>query len=545
MSLMRCFRARAAVFAPAALALILFASGRQVFASGQAAPQQTPAASQAPQIPTSTSTSNGPVVRLSADEAVRMALENNLGIQAERLSPQINTLNVSQARAAYAPVLFSNFLSRNSTQPPSSFVTGGSASILTNESFSQNGGLQQNVRWGGGRYTFSIDGSKVTSSAIDSRYNPQLSSNLTAQYVQPLLRGFKTDSIRQQIETSQNNQVIADIGLREQVTVTTQAVRNAYFDLIGALEGYKVSMQSLQLAQESLRNNNTKVEVGTLAPIDIIEAEAEVASNEEAVINAEARIKTVEDRLRYLVLNPTQPDFWTLRLEPTDAPALTPIAIDVEGAITNALANRTDIARLKKQLDNVDVNVRFSENQRMPGLDVVANYNVIGYAGTQFVFGEGFPPPIVDQSARSFSSALRDVFGQDFRTWSVALNFSYPLGTSQADAAVASGRLERQQGAVGLRDLELQVTTAVRDAARQVDTNLKRVEATRKARDRAERRLEAETKRMTVGLSTTFQLFQAQRDLARQRQQEVNAMIDYNRSVVGFEAIQIAPVSAR
>jgi len=542
MPLKLCFRARAALFAPAALALVLFASGRVVSASGQGSSQ--PPASPAPQIPVSTSTANGATMRLSADEAVRMALENNLGIQAERLSPQINTLNVSQARAAYAPVLFSNFLGRNSTQPPSSFITGNS-SILTNETISQNAGLQQNVGWGGGRYSFSLDGSKITTSAVDSRYNPQLSSNLSAQYVQPLLRGFKTDSLRQQIETSQNNQVIADIGLREQVTLTTQAVRNAYFDLIGAVEGYKVSLQSLQLAQESLKNNNTKVEVGTLAPIDIIEAEAEVASNEEAVINAEARIKTVEDRLRYLVLNPSQPDFWTVKLEPTDAPALTPIAIDVEGAITNALANRTDIARLKKQLDNVDVGVRFAENQRMPGLDVVANYNVIGYAGTQFVFGEGFPPPVVDQSVRSFSSALRDVFGQDFRTWSVALNFSYPLGTSQADAAVASGRLQRQQGAVNLRDLQLQVATAVRDAARQVDTNLKRVEATRKARDRAERRLAAEAKRMTVGLSTTFQLFQAQRDLARQRQQEVNAMIDYNRSIVGFEAIQIAPVNAR
>ena len=542
MPLKLCLRARAAVFAPAALALVLFASGRVVSASGQGSPQ--PPASPAPQIPVSTSTADGATMRLSADEAVRMALENNLGIQAERLSPQINTLNVSQARAAYAPVLFSNFLSRNSTQPPSSFITGNS-SILTNETISQNAGLQQNVGWGGGRYSFSLDGSKITTSAVDSRYNPQLSSNLSAQYVQPLLRGFKTDNLRQQIQTSQNNQVIADIGLREQVTLTTQAVRNAYFDLIGAVEGYKVSLQSLQLAQESLKNNNTKVEVGTLAPIDIIEAEAEVASNEEAVINAEARIKTVEDRLRYLVLNPSQPDFWTVKLEPTDAPALTPIAIDVEGAITNALANRTDIARLKKQIDNVDVGVRFAENQRMPGLDVVANYNVIGYAGTQFQFGQGFPPPIIDQSVRSFTSALGDVFGQDFRTWSVALNFNYPLGTSQADAAVASGRLQRQQGSVNLRDLQLQVATAVRDAARQVDTNLKRVEATRKARDRAERRLAAEAKRMTVGLSTTFQLFQAQRDLARQRQQEVNAMIDYNRSIVGFEAIQVAPVNAR
>jgi outer membrane protein TolC len=532
------FWARSAGLASAAAALIVFGSGLVVSASGQtpAAQQTTTTAVPPPGQPPAPS---GPVLRLGADEAVRMALENNLGIQAERLAPQINTYAVAQARAAYAPVLFSNFQTRSSTTPPGSFVSG--STNLTNESFSQNGGIQQAVRWGGGQYSFSLDGGKLTSSALDSRFNPQLSSNLRASYVQPLLRNFRTDTIRQQIETSHNNQVIADIGLREQVTVTSQAVRNAYFDLIGALEGYKVSVQSLQLAQDSLKNNRTKVEVGTLAPIDIIEAEAEVASNEEAVINAEARIKTVEDRLRALILNPTQSDFWAVRIEPSDAPSLTPIQIDVEAAIANALANRTDIARLKKQLDNVDVSVRFARNQRMPGLDITANYNVIGVAGTQFEFGEGFPPPIESQSIRTFTDALRDVFGQNFRTWGVNLAFSYPLGTSQADAAVAAGRLQRQQGAVNLRDLELQIATAVRDAARQVDTNLKRVEATAKARDRAERRLQAEEKRMTVGLSTTFQLFQAQRDLARQRQQEVNAMIDYNRSVIGFESIQIAP----
>ena len=539
------FWPRSVCLPAAALALALFGSGRELFASGQAAaaaPQQTTI----PPVPPIGAAQTGPVSRLSADEAVRMALENNLGIQAERLGLQINTFNVAQAKGAYAPVLFSNFFNRNSTQPPSSFVTGTSTNILTTETITQDGGLAQNVPWGGGNYSLSLNGGKVTTSAIDSRYNPQLSSNLSARYVQPLLRNFSIDAFRQQIMTSQNNQVIADIELRQQITVTSQAVRNAYFDLIGAIAGHKVAVQSLELAQESLKNNQTKVEVGTLAPIDIIEAEAEVASNEEAVINAEARIKTVEDRLRAMILNPSQPDFWTMRIEPTDAPSLTPIAVDVDVAIANALAQRTDIARLKKELDNVDVGIKYAQNQRMPGLDVTANYNVIGVAGTQFQFGQGFPPPIESQSERAFSSALRDVFGQDFRTWSVALNFSYPLGTSTADATLAANRLQRQQGAVSLRDLELQVATSVRDAARQVDTNLKRVEATRKARDRAERRLEAEQKRMTVGLSSTFQLFQAQRDLARQRQQEVNALIDYNRSVIAFEAIQIAPsVGAR
>jgi len=527
--------ARLALFPVAALAIGLFTSGRPVFASGQTPPPQAPVNTAAP-----AAEQTGPTLSLTADEAVRMALENNLGIQAERLQPEISTLAVAQARAAYAPNFFSNFSSRNSTQPPSSFISGGSA-LLTSESFNQTGGIGQNMPWFGGQYSLSLDGGKVTTNSVESRYNPQLSSNLRATFVQPLLRNLKFDSLRQQVETSRNNQVIADIGLREQVAVTTQAVRNSYFDLIGALEGYKVARESLGLALESLKNNQTKVEVGTLAPIDIIEAEAEVASNEEAVISAEARIKTVEDRLRALVLNPSQGDFWTVRIEPSDAPTLTPITIDVQAAITNALANRTDIARLKKQLDNVDVSIKFARNQRMPGLDLTANYNAIGFAGTQFVFGPGFPPPIESQLDRSFSDALRDVFGQDFRTWSVQLNFNYPIGTSQAEAGLASARLQRQQGNVSLRDLELQVATAVRDAARQVETNLKRVDATRKARDRAERRLEAQTKRMTVGLSTTFELFQAQRDLGRQRQQEVNAMIDYNRSIVAFETIQTAP----
>jgi len=533
------FWARSACLSSAVLALVLFGSGREVFASGQTPATQQTAAPAIPPVGAAAG-QTGPVSRLSADEAVRMALENNLGIQAERLSPQINTFAVAGARAAYAPVLFSNFFNRNSTQPPSTFISG-SGSLLTTESLTQDGGLAQNIPWGGGNYSLSLSGGKVTTSSIDSRYNPQLSSNLSARIVQPLLRNFKTDSFRQQIETTQNNQVIADLDLRERVTVTSQAVRNAYFDLIGAIEGHKVAVQSLELAQDQLKSNRTKVEVGTLAPIDIIEAEAEVASNEEAVINAEARIKSVEDRLRYLILNPSQPDFWTMRIEPTDAPAMTPIAIDVDAAIANALAQRTDIARLKKQLDNIDVGIKFAQNQKMPGLDLTANYNVIGVAGTQFEFGQGFPPPVLNSSIRSFKDAITDVLGQDFRTWSVALAFSYPLGTSQADASLASNRLQRQQGAVNLRDLELQVATGVRDAARQVETNVKRVEATQKARDRAERRLEAENKRMTVGLSSTFQLFQAQRDLARQRQQEVNALIDYNRSVIAFEAIQISP----
>jgi outer membrane protein len=531
---------RARFCAAAAAGLIaVFGSDRGLSASGQAGQTPAPVAqppAPAPQAPP------GSVMKLTADEAVRLALENNLGIQAERLGPEIGTLAVAQARAVYAPSLISTTSTRRSTEPPSNFLTG-SEDIISDESVRTNLGLQQLVPWGGGRYQFTLDASRQTTNAFTS-YNPQLGSAFSGSYTQPLLRNFKIDSFRQQLLTSRNNQVIADIQLREQITLTSQAVRFAYYDLVGAIEGLEVAQLSLDLSRQLLKDNQTRVEVGTMAPIDIIEAEAEVASFEESVIQAEARISTAQDRLRALVLNPSQADFWTVRIEPGEAPTLTPISIDTDAAVQNALANRTDLARLRKQLENVDINLRFSENQRLPDLNMVATYNLIGLAGTQFEFdrtSQAFPPPIVSESQRSFRDALADVFGNDFRTWSFQFQFSYPIGRSTADAAVAAGRLERQQGTNDLRNLELQVATAVRDAARQVATNLKRVEATTKARQFAERRLEAEQKRMTVGLSSTFQLFQAQRDLARQRQSELNAIIDYNRSIVTFEAIQTSP----
>ena len=146
---------------------------------------------------------------------------------------------------------------------------------------------------------------------------------------------------------------------------------------------------------------------------------------------------------------------------------------------------------------------------------------------------------------RSFRDTLRNILGNDFRTWSVQLQVNYPIGTSEAEAGLAQGRVQRQQDVTNLQVLELQVTAGVRDAARQVDTTLKRVEATKKAREFAERRYEAEQKRMTVGLSTTFQLFQAQRDLSQQQLAELNAMIAYNRALVNFEAVQLVPVNGR
>ncbi len=549
---MRFYQRFAARFARTSVVMagaFLFVSGMALSASGQTTPAAPATARpmQAPTLPPSPVADGQPI---SIDDAVRLALENNLGIQQERLNPQIQTLGIARANGAFKPELFSTLSRRSSTAPPTDFLSlGGANAAVTNTNFATQAGVQQVLPFGGGNYAVSFDGSRAISDAPRVPFSPQLGSNLSAQYVQPLLRNFKIDALRQQVLQAQNQQHIADIQLQQRITQTGRNVRAAYYNLVGAVAGLEVAQQSLDLARESLRNNQTRVEVGTMAPIDIVAAQAEVASNEENVIIQEAAIQSAQDLLRTLVMNPSQTGFWTAKFRPTDQPVLAPKEIDVDAAVRNALANRTDLLEFKRQMETTDINLRFAQNQRLPGVDLTARYGVTGVGGTFYNFantdvnGNPLDVPVRTVGAvRSFGDVLRDVFGNDFKTWSFALNVSYPIGTSQADAAVAQGRLQKQQEQTSLSNLEMQITTAVREAARSVNTNLKRVEATRKARELAEKRLEAEQKRFTVGLSTTFELFQAQRDLARARQSELNATIDYNRSLVDFEAVQIAPI---
>jgi outer membrane protein len=532
MRLYQQIRASIARSAVAGVGLVVFVSGLPLSASGQtpAAPAVGPAASQ----------SAAPTVQgtpLTIEEAVRMGLENNLGIQVERLNPQIQVLGISRANAAYAPTLFSTLARSSATSPPTDFNTAASnQAIQTSGNFNSQGGVQQALRWGGASYSVAFSGSRLTTNAINNVFNPQIGSGLNAVYTQPLLRNFRIDATRQQLMLSQNQAQAADIQLQQRVTQTARNIRAAYYQLIGSISGLEVAQQSLDVARTSLKNNQTRVEVGTMAQIDIVQAEAEVAANEESVIIAQAQIESAQDQLRTLVMNPNQPDFWTTRFTPSEPPSVAPREINVDAAVKNALANRTDIRDFKKNMENTDIGIRYARDQRLPAIDLTGRYGVTGVAGTQLSRDGG------SALERSFYDAVRDVFANDFKTWSFGVNVSYPIGTSVADAAFAQAKLQKQQEEQSLHNLEMAVTTQVRQAARDINTNLRRIEATRRARELAEQRLTADNKRFAVGLSSTFEVLQSQRDLSRARQNELRALIDYNQSLVDFEAVQIAPI---
>jgi len=513
--------------------LVVFVSANPLSAFGQTQPP--PVASQRPPIAAQPPTTTG--TPLSMEDAVKMALENNLNVQVERLNPQIQVLGIARAQSAYAPALFTNLTQRSSTSPPTDFNTAGAdTQVQTSGTFSTTGGLQQNLRWYGASYQLSFTGSRDTTNAINPFFNPQLGSGLNAVYTQPLLRNFRIDALRQQLMISENQATQADIQLQQRVTQTARSARAAYYQLIGSIAGLDVAQQSLDVARTSLKNNQTRVEVGTMAQIDIVQAEAEVASNEEAVIVAQAQIETAQDQLRTLVMNPSQPEFWTTRFTPSEQPTVAQRVINVEDAIKTALQTRTDIRDFRKNMEITDINMRFARDQKLPAVDVTARYGTTGIAGI-LQPRDGSP-----QVERSFFSSVQDVLANDFRTWSVGVNVSYPLGTSNADAAFAQARLQKQQDQTTLNNLEMAIATEVRQAGRDVNTNLRRIEATRRARELAEQRLTADNKRFSVGLATTFEVLQSQRDLSRAKQNELRAVIDYNLSLVNFEAVQIAPI---
>lgn len=529
------------------LAAGVFVCGRDVFAAGQASQRPSLAAEATAWVaaqPTQTPAPSGPVRRLTVDEAVAMALDANLGIKAERLLPQIQDFVVAQARAAYTPAFYNTTTRANDASPPDSFLVGSAPRII-GSAWSNLTGIDQQLPWRGAAYQIEWNSSRSETTGFTS-FNPRLRSRLDFRFRQPLVRNFSIDQTRWQLQSARTGRDIADIQLRQSIVGTTRAVRNAYWDLVYTIANLKVAQQSLDLSRQQLKDNRTRVEVGTMAAIDIVEAEAEVARNEESVIVAESQIRTAEDRLRALVMNPDQPDFWSVTLEPAEAPELKAQAVDIDAAVRNALDNRTDLQAARKQLDNARLNVQLYHNQKLPNVDLNVSYGLVGLGGTQIVYGQGgFPPPIIGQAKRGFASVLGDVFTNEYANWGVGVTFGYPIGMSQAEAALASARLQQTQEETSLKNQQLLVATGVREVGRQVQTNLKRVEATEKARELAEKRLEAEQKKFSVGLSTTFVVFQVQRDLAVARNSELRAIIDYNKSLVDFEAIQQTPLTGR
>jgi outer membrane protein len=477
-------------------------------------------------------------LRLTVDEAVMMALDNNLDLAADRLDPQISDTRVAAALGVFRPAISSAVNSNNQLQPPSNFLI---PAATRTDVVTSNAGFAQRLPWFGTSYNVSWSTSHTNTNSFLSSYNPLLQSGLGVTVSQPLLRDFSIDLSRQQLAITRTNRDIAETRLRESVVHTTASVKVAYWNLVSARANVVARRSTLDSAQELARVNKAKVDVGTLPPLDLLSAQAEVAANQEQLIIAETAVKQAEDRLRMLIFDTTKRENWNVSLDAVDSPPLSVGAVDVDAAVTRALADRADLARSRKEIDNAQTSLRFAGNQRLPDVRLNASYQASGLGGTQVLRTGGFPGTIAGPGAiTDFGAVVNQLFAHDYPTWSVGVSVSYPIGESVDQANHARAQLERSQSAERLKSAEARAIQQIRDAGWKIDMNAKRIETTRAARELAEQRLDAERKRFDVGMSTSFLVIQAQRDLAQARTNELSAVLAYDLSLVDFDALQQA-----
>jgi outer membrane protein TolC len=484
------------------------------------------------------------VLSLTLDEAVSMALEHNPSLAADRLDPQITDMEVAQADSAFAPTFNSVLQRRGQLSPPTNFLVG--AEGTRTDTYTTTVGMAQRLRWAGTTYNLNWDSARESTNSFLNNFNPTLRSGVNFSISQPLLRDFSIDAARRQLITTRLDRTISGVGFRENTVQTVADTKRAYWDLVSARANVEVQERSLDLSRELVRMNQARVDVGNAPPLDLVSAQAEVALREEALIVAEALVKQVEDTLRTRILDPSRPDLWTVRIDPIDPPPSGTALPDLDAAVTNALESRSDLQRARAELAQSSTSVKYFSNQRLPDVRLTGNYQTDGLGGTRLLRVGGFPGTLVPGGGSTpFGNVLEQVARADYPTWTVGLVISQPIGQSYDDAGLARSRLESQQRERRVKELEVDAIRQVRQAAWQLEMNVKRVQTTRLGRELAEQRLDAEQRRFEVGMSTSFLVIQAQRDLAQARNNELVAQLAYDRSLIDFEAIQLAPATGR
>jgi outer membrane protein TolC len=480
-----------------------------------------------------------PVVPLTLDEAVRLAIDHNPDLAIVRMGTEVEAARVGESRGAFAPVFSSTFGRSTVVTPPSNILLGDRG-VDVHDLFSSTG-VRQRLSRGGGTWSVSWDASRTATNNPFSSFDPTLQSGLQLAFSQPLLKDRQIDATRHQYIVAKRNRESSELRFRESVVQTVAAVKQAYWTMKAAAANVDVQQRSLELAEELARQNKVRVDAGQIPPLDLVQAQAEAAQRRESLIAARATAGDAEDRLRTLIMDPADEGFWNARLEASDAPSDHQSLPDADGAIANALRERLDILRAGRDLENARTTVEYLKNQKLPDVRVEASYRGNGLGGTQFLRAGEFPGTVIGTRGRGFGDALGQAFTSDYPTWSFGVTVSYPLGHSYEEASAARADVERRQAAQRIASLRQQTAATVRQAARQVRSSAERIDAARATATLAQERLSSEQRRFDAGLSTTFLVTQAQRDLLQAEVNLLRTTLDYESSLVNFEAVQLSP----
>lgn len=492
------------------------------------------------------------IVRLSLDECLRMALANNLDLVSARKDPMIAELQVDQSRAVFdAGVTAEGSFNRlNSDLVITDKLPGGGG---TTDGFNDRDLASGKFTWSqllnfGGTYDVSIQyvdedkgSQQISTGFFRDSVSTFSSPSTTLGFQLPLLRGFGKENNQIDVLLARSGVDISNEDFRLLAMQTMKATEDGYWDLVASRAAYGVSKESLKLARDLYELNKKKVEVGTLAPIDVTQAEAGVASREEDVIVAEATVQNAEDNLRRFLAVPPDDPTWSATLEPVDQPVFEEQSVDVAAAIAIALERRPEIINSGRFLRDSELSERVAKNGARHSLTFDANYvqrksDFDDRTLTTIIVDPMLPPvmTLVDTNT--------DAKGPD---WRVGLTYGFTVGNRQAKAAYAIATINREKSELDVRRVEQDIRVDVRAAARAVTSGAKRVAAARSSAVLQRRTLEAEQKKYENGMSTSFEVLRIQTDLSDAQLSEIRAILDYTKALADLERAKGTLLEAR
>ena len=410
----------------------------------------------------------------------------------------------------------------------------GQFTNTTTANFAYNQGFQ----WGT-NLSVGFNNSRTTTTSGYTTLSPLLRSGFTATVSQPLLSGFGLLPNTRFIKIAKNNREISDVAFRLQVITTVNQIQNIYWDLVNAYENVKVQQDSVALANKTLSDNKKQVEIGTLAPIEVVRAQSVVATNQQSLILAQTTLQLqqllLKNALSRTLVDPVLADAEVIPTDTMSVPDKEPI-IPTQDLVNEALAHRAELAESRIDLANRNISTRSTKNALLPTLNLFAYYGGNGVAGSQ---NPNCLPSICDTPVPSsgYGSAVSDLFNSTAPDKGVGLQLAIPLRNRSAQADQVRAQLEYRQAQMRMQQQENQVRIEVRQAQFSVQQSRASVEAARAAVELGKQSLDAEQKKYSLGASTTTFVLQNSRDLTDAQSKLVSANSAYEKARVELDRV--------
>lgn len=459
-------------------------------------------------------------LRLSLDDAIHTAMRQNLGIDIQKYDYLMSGQNLIGSWGIFDPVANATLGHSNSKSAASS-STSSTSSGSTTADFGISGFVPT-----GGTYNLQSTNERSTGSGGSTTLSPLYLNGLGLTVTQPLARNFGIDINRRNIYIARNTLGINQEAFRGTLLDTTNAVEQAYDDLIYARQYIDVLKEALFLARDQARITQIRIDVGASAPLDILQPRVQIATADQQLIAAVANVRSAEDRLRQLMNLP--PADWDRPILPTDTVNYAPVNIDLDAAVAEAYRLRPEVKENQLTTATRRVTYQYARNQVLPRVDANAGYNLSGVAG-RFVDATG----IVKQDT-GFTDATKQILRNDFPGWNVGLTIGVPIFNTTARAEAKRAELDLQQSQVIEAQTRQNIEVDVRSTARAIDTAAKEIVASKTAREAAEQNLDAERKRYENGMATNFEVLQIQQQLSDARASELQALVGYAKAVAAF-----------